>query len=88
MHLIAAGLQDEVDRIINDLPPLAQPDTPADEALAEWWQTAKLLTIDRLREDTQRAEADAIQAKTPETMRRLVALRRELQNATSEGAVD
>ncbi len=88
MHLIAAGLQAEVDRIINDLPPLAQPDAPADEALAEWWQTAKLLTIDRLREDAQRAEADAIQAKTPETMRRLVALRRELQNATSEGAVD
>jgi DNA primase len=83
MNLIAAGLQGEVDRIINDLPPLAQPDAPADVAIAEWWQTAKLLTIDRLREDAQRAEADAIQAKTPETMRRLVALRRELQKATA-----
>ena len=89
MNLIAAGLQAEVARIIDgDLPPLAQQDAPTDEALSEWWQTAKLLTIDRLREDAQRAEADAIQAKTPETMRRLVALRRELQNATAEGSAD
>jgi len=90
-HLTKSGFEHDVQHVLAGapmpLPACASAEAMPAEAEAGWWHIFGFLNVEHLREEVALAEADATRNLTPDTQRRLLALR-EAFNKVRSGEPD
>ena len=90
-HLTKSGFEHDVQKVLAEvpmpLPACASGNAMPSEAESGWWHIFGFLNVEHLREEVALAEADATRDLTPDTQRRLTALR-EAFNKVRSGEPD
>lgn len=90
-HLTNSGFHTSLEQVLAGapmpLPACALSQAMPAEAEAGWWHIFGFLNVEHLREEVALAEADAAQNLTPDTQRRLLALR-QAYNRIHSGEID